>query len=70
MNEAEKRITETLAHAKDAAVVLEHIQLKPQTPEEAGVHAEIKAAEASVATAIDSLKRMQDAAGDENASAE
>ncbi len=59
MNEAEQRIVETLAHAKDAVVVLEHIELQPQTPAEAGAHAEIKVAEASLATAIETLETLK-----------
>ena len=59
MNEAEQRIVETLAHAKDAAVVLEHIELQPETPAEAGAHAEIKVAEASLATAIQTLETLK-----------
>lgn len=59
MNEAEQRIVESLAHAKDAATVLDNIELKPNSPAEAGVHAEIKVAEASLATAIEKLETLK-----------
>jgi hypothetical protein len=59
MNKTEQRIVETLAHAKDAAVVLDHIELKPESPAEAGAHAEIKVAEASLATAINTLESLK-----------
>ena len=59
MTEAEQRIVETLAHAKDAAIVLENIELKPNSPAEAGAHAEIKVAEASLATAIEKLENLK-----------
>ncbi|CAN5524222.1 hypothetical protein BH10PLA1_BH10PLA1_17840 [soil metagenome] len=60
MNEAEQRITESLAHAKDAAAVLNHIQLKSDSPAEAGAHAEIMAADELLAQGIKKLKNLQD----------
>ena len=59
MTDGENKIVETLAHAKDAAAVLNHIDLNVDSPAVAGVQAEILAADASLQTAIDTLKTLQ-----------
>ncbi len=59
MTEKESKIVETLAHAKDAAAVLKHIDLKVDSPATAGAKADILAADASLETAIDTLKSIQ-----------
>ncbi len=62
MTEDENKIVETLAHAKDAVAVLKHIDLKVDNPAVAGAQADILAADASLETAIKTLKTIQDEA--------
>jgi len=59
MNESEKRVTESLAHAKDAAAVLSHVNLSSKNPAEAGVQAEIQAADELLEKGIEKLKAIQ-----------
>lgn len=59
MTDGENKIVETLAHAKDAAAVLKHIDLKVDNPAVAGAQADILAADAALHTAINTLKSLQ-----------
>jgi len=60
MDKEAERIVSGLAHAKDAAKVLEHINLDHGSPAEAGARAEIIAADALLAKGIERLEALKE----------